>query len=174
MRHKTRTQRSRTTACVPVSRTERDALHPELTFGLYGTAPDLASREQATDYRARLDLLIRLHDDLGWSTDDPRQRFTLTGEPDSLRRWLNAVRRAAERAIADEHHALQALLDEPSCEDWPAAVREAKAVIDGDLETIHACDAIVRRLPAEAKPQRPHASRWRRRSAPLAGASAAR
>ncbi|HEY8581943.1 MAG TPA: hypothetical protein VIL49_03320 [Capillimicrobium sp.] len=167
-----------TTVTVTVSREERDALHPELTFGLYGAAPDLASRELAVDFRDRLDLVIGLHDDLGWSSDDGRRRFTLTAEPAVLRRWLTDVRSAAERAVRDEHHLLQELLDDRAAapaEERAAAAREARAVIDGDLETIHACDAILARLPRQPHAERPQREpRWRRRPAALAARAAAR
>lgn len=160
-----------------VTREERDALHPELTFGLYGAAPDLASRELALDYRDRLDLVIQLHDDLGWSTDDDRRSYAITADPDLLRRWLTDVRAAAERAVRDEHHALQALLEDASPDDEGArerAAHEAKLLIDGDLETIHACDAILARLPQERRAARLVETRRRRRAAHLADAPASR
>lgn len=172
-----RTRRRPHPVTVTVTRAERDALHPELTFGLYGAAPDLGSREQAVDYRDRLELVIRLHDDLGWASEDDRRRFSITADPGALRRWLTDVRSAAERAVRDEHHSLQALLEDASPGDHDArttAVREAKALIDGDLETIHACDAILARLPHE-RPVRPLAEpRWRRRPAEVASGPPAR
>lgn len=174
MRRTTRAPRSPAEVTITLSRDERDALHPELTFGLYGAAPDLGSREQAIDYRARLDLVIRLHDALGWSCDDGRRRFSVTADPGALRRWLTDVRGAAERAVCDEHRALHDLLDDDHGGrgwDRATAAREARAVIDGDLETIHACDAVLKRLPAEDAPLEP---RWRLRPGRVAEESAAR
>lgn len=166
-----RARRRAETVTVAVTRDERDALHPELTYGLYGSAPDLGSREQAVEYRDRLDLVIGLHDDLGWTREDDRRRFAITADREALRRWLTDVRGAAERAVRDEHHALRTLLENASPGldgSRAAAAREAKAVIDGDLETIHACDALLARLPRERRGHRLGAPRRRRRPQALA------
>lgn len=133
-----------------ITRHERDALYAECLFGLDGAPPDLSTRELALAYQRRLRLFVQLRDDLGWQADDGRDTFAITAPHDEVGAWLTELRVAAARCVQFEHHALQTVLaGDPAWFDGieqELAVRESKAVIDQDLETIHACDAILRRL----------------------------
>ncbi len=143
---------------IAVTRAERDALYPECLLGLDGAAPDLSTREDVRAYQHRLALFVHLRDDLGWDADDRRGTFAITVAHDEARAWLTELRAAAIDCVRLEHQAMRTVLDgDPS---WfeegerERSVRESKAIIDEELEAIHACDAILARIDALAGDRR--------------------
>jgi hypothetical protein len=152
MRRQHRTPRA-AEATVTVSRAERDALHTELSAALDGEPPDLRSDEAAHRYQQRLDVTIRLLDQLGWDLVDERESFVVTAPEAALRRWLGDVRASYARCVRAERRALSAVVaGELAWEQ--AAARESEEAIHRDQETIEACDAILGRLHPSRRRER--------------------
>lgn len=85
-------------AAVTISHEERGLIHDELLTALSGVGDVFIATEQGEDedarrLRLRFEDLMRLLDDLGWSPEDPGERFATTLVPERLTRRPVVVKR---------------------------------------------------------------------------------
>lgn len=149
---------------IVLDRFQRDVLRHELVEHDLETlrdAPAYASNPANLGalgaWRERVDIALRLLDDLGWSIYDERARFEVTAPRDRLAGWLRDRLRDTQNCIRDEVEGDYEYFRKYGATDSAIAEMEAdtRAQIDVDLDLIHVCGDVLAALGTTADQAEP-------------------
>lgn len=138
---------------VVIDRHERDTLHREVAYIVPGDEMPVVDRDEALEHLRRVEFSFALLEDIGWSKNDPRDRFVITMDRDLLRTVITRHREGVVALIPDDRARLEeAIAGDPGAQvlnDPEKSVEVHRGTLNNDLDMLRACDVILAQLDAD-------------------------
>ncbi len=107
--------------------------------------------DAAHEALARATHLVEMFDQLGWTDDDPRERFEITVPLDSFVPWLRGHRDDLTRSLADEFRFLRRITAGDEALNWgghtqPEMIAMTRDEVLGWRKELNAIDVLLERI----------------------------